>query len=426
MIRRIARRRQSRAGARDAVRVARLCCETSGGIENREAAGGTMPLSGVRVVELAQIIAGPLVGEILAEFGANVIKVERPEGGDDSRNWTPPVWLGASPLYNTNNRSKRSVTVDITVAAERDRLIELVRTADIFIQNLRPGVADRFGLGPEALTRINPRLIYCEVGAFGHKGPKREDPGFEILFQAWSGLMHSTGEPDRDPVRMGAPLCDMGTAMWTAMSAIAALRGRDRTGRGCVINTSLLETSMFYMNTHYAHWRAGGGVPKRHPTGSPRVIVFQGFDTSSGRIIVAAANDRLFAKFAAALGRPEWGSDPRYATNADRVANKDVLLAAIQDIMAGGTKEHWMAVLEAAGVPCAPVHDLAEAVADEQVRALGIVQSAPDLDDNADFVTLPVSFDGVRPPIRRRPPRLGEHNEEVFGGGDPWMDGDVR
>lgn len=377
-----------------------------------------MPLTGLRVVELAQIIAGPFVGEVMADLGADVIKVERPEGGDDCRNWTPPEWHGASPTFHAMNRNKRSVTIDLSSAEGREQLFRLVEGADIFVQNLRPGVTEKLGLGPEAMLERNPRLVYCDMGAFGHLGPKRHHPGFEILFQAYSGLMANTGEPDRDPVRMGAQICDFGTGLWTAFGALAALRQRDRTGKGVVVNTSLLETALYFMSTHFAHFDATGKVPQRHPTGSPRVVVFQAFQANNGPIMITAATNRLFAKLGVALGRPEWGTDQRFATNADRMAHKEELLGAIQDIIATDTKEHWMDVLEANGVPCAPVYDLGEAVADPQVQALGMVRQAPDID--ARFVMPAVSFDGERPAMKRRSPQLGEHNQEVLGAADAW------
>ncbi len=376
-----------------------------------------MPLSGVRVVELAQIIAGPVVGQILAELGADVIKVERPEG-DESRRWTPPVWFGAAPTFHGVNRSKRSVALDLTREEGRAALLKLVRGADIFVQNLRPGVTAKLGLDPASLLRENPRLVYCDMGAFGHKGPKRLDPGFEVLFQAFSGLMDNTGDPDGKPMRMGAAVCDLGTGLWTALGALAGLRKREATGSGVVVNTSLLETAMFLLTTQFVSHRATGLRPVRHPTGSPRVVVFQAFDVADGRLLITAATDRLFKRLGLALGRTDWAGSAEFEGNAARMARREEIVRDIQAVLAEGTVREWMELFEAAGVPASPVNNLVEALQEPQVQALDQIVDVPDR-EGMQAIALPISFDGRRPAVRAPAPALGADNA-VLELDDPW------
>ncbi len=372
-----------------------------------------MPLSGVRVIEVGLNLAGPLVGGICADLGADVIKVERPETGDDSRAWGPPFVDAASVPYHAMNRNKRSVTVDFKNPAEMEKLRQLIAHSDIFLHNLRPGVADNIGLGPEILIEANPRLIYCEISAFGHKGPLKDKPGYEILLQAFGGLMSMTGEKDGPPMRMGTSVVDYGTGMWTAIAALAALRKRDQTGRGCVISTSLFETALFWLSNAFATYKVNGKVPERHPNGSPRQVAFGAFETQNGLMVIGVANSRLFVKLAHAIGRPEWADDPRYQTNADRLRHRDYLTGEIRSIIRQETKEHWMELLGKAGVPSAPILTIPEVLAQPQTEAIDILRKTPE--NEVELFGLPLSLDGERPAFRKRAPQLGEHNQEVFG-----------
>jgi crotonobetainyl-CoA:carnitine CoA-transferase CaiB-like acyl-CoA transferase len=371
-----------------------------------------LPLSEVKVIEIGLNLAGPLAGEILAGLGADVIKVERPEGGDDARGWGPPFVHGASMSFHSMNRNKRSVTIDFKDPTAMGQLYHLIAQADIFIQNLRPGVADELGFGPTALLEINPRLIYCPIAAFGHTGPLRLKPGYEILLQAFAGLMSMTGEEKGPPIRMGTSVVDFGTGMWTAIAALAALRQRDHTGRGCVIETSLFETALFWLCNTFAQYTVSGQVPERHPTGSPRQVAFGAFETKTGPLMIAVANDRLFTKLARVLNHAEWAEDPRFRTNADRLAHKDLIVGEIRTILQRQTKEWWMEQLEAAGVPCAPILTLPEVLVQPQTEAVGIVHAVPEVEGK--MLSLPLSFDGQRAALGRRAPHLGEHNEEIF------------
>jgi crotonobetainyl-CoA:carnitine CoA-transferase CaiB-like acyl-CoA transferase len=369
-------------------------------------------LSGVRVIELGANLAGPVAGEILAHMGADVIKVERPEG-DDARAWGPPFWKGVSPGFLAVNANKRAITVDLKDRDAVASLIGLIGEADVLVQNMRPGSLEPLGLGAEALTTKFPRLVYCSVWAFGAKGPLKLKPGYEPLLQAFSGLMMQNGDEGGPPTRVGTSILDYGTGMWTAMGALAGLVHRAATGKGVVVDASLFETGLAWMKGHYVSYLSSGQMPERHRTGSNRVVPFEAFETATGPMIIAAGNDRLFAKLAKVVGHPEWATDPRYATNGARVAHKDELVDAIAAIIATRSKGDWIDRLEAEGVPCGPINALPEAVATEQAQALGIVQPVPG-DDDLTVIALPLSFDGVRPEIRRPPPKkIGEHDHEV-------------
>jgi crotonobetainyl-CoA:carnitine CoA-transferase CaiB-like acyl-CoA transferase len=369
-----------------------------------------LPLAGVRVVEIAQNLAGPIAAEILAHMGADVIKVERPEG-DDARRWGPPFHKGTSPGYLAVNANKRSISVDLKDRAAVERLLPLIGEADVLVQNLKPGSLEALGLGPDELMKRFPRLIYCSIWAFGRTGPMKLKPGYEPMVQAFSGLMMMNGDENGPPTRIGTSILDFGTGMWAAMGILAALASRQQTGRGCVVDASLYETGLAWLKGHYASYRASGSVPERHRTGSNRVVPFQAFETKTGPLIVAAGNDRLFVKLAGVLGHPEWPRDPRFVTNAARVEHRDVLLAEVEKIFATRAKGEWIDLLEAEGVPCAPIHSLPEAVAHEQAEALGMIQPVPG--DDFSLMALPLSFDGVRPAIRRAPPAVGQHDAEV-------------
>jgi crotonobetainyl-CoA:carnitine CoA-transferase CaiB-like acyl-CoA transferase len=369
-----------------------------------------LPLTGITVVELGQNLAGPYAAEVLGHLGADVVKVERPEG-DDARAWGPPFWKGVSPGFLSVNANKRSITVDLKDAEAVALLVELIGEADVLVQNLRPGALDALGLGAESLTARYPRLVYCSVWAFGRTGPLALKPGYEPILQAFAGLMMmNTGEGE-PPRRIGTSILDFGTGMWAAIGALAGLVQRARTGRGCVVDASLLETALAWLKGHIASFNASGHVPERHRTGSGRLIPFQDFETKTGPIIIAAGNDRLFARLADVLGHPEWATDPRYANNAGRFAHKTELLGQIEAILLTRTKGEWIDRLEAAGIPCAPIHGLPEILAHEQTAALGMIQPVPG--DEISLVGLPLSFDGRRPTIQRAPPAIGQHNDEL-------------
>jgi len=372
-----------------------------------------LPLAGVRVIEVAQNLAGPYCAQILAQLGADVVKVERPQGGDDTRGWGPPFLDGAGSSFHAVNLGKRSVALDLKDASARARLLELVAGADVLVQNLRPGSMEALGLDAQSLLEKFPRLVYCSMWAMGSAGPLKDHPGFDPMVQAFAGMMMMSGEPGGPPVRIGTQLLDHGTGMWAAIGVLAALVRRAATGHGGVIDTSLFETALGWWTVHYAGYAMSGEVPQRHPTGSAKLIVFQGFEAKNGPIIIAAGNDRLFAKLAIALGRDDWARDPRFKNNAGRFEHREEILAEVARVVATRTKGEWIDLLQAAGVPCAPVNTLPEALAEPQTEAVGMLQPVPGLDLR--LMGLPLMLDGARPPISRRAPRLGEHTREVLG-----------
>jgi formyl-CoA transferase len=311
------------------------------------------------------------------------------------------------------NLGKRSVAIDLKNAAEVARLLQLIDQADVLVQNLRPGAIDALGLDAATLTARNPKLVYCSLRALGSVGPLKDRPGFEPMVQAFSGLMMLSGHPDGPPIRMGTQVLDHGTGMWAAIGVLAALVRRSVTGHGGLVDTSLFETALGWWTIFYAAYAVSGEVPQRHPTGSGKLIVFQGFETRNGPIVIAAGNDRLFAKLAVALGREDWAKDPRFARNAGRYEHRDEILAEVARIVATRSKGEWIDILEAAGVPCSSVHTLPEMLAEPQTEAVGMLMQVPGLDLR--LMGLPIMLDGARPPIARRAPKLGEHTREVLG-----------
>jgi crotonobetainyl-CoA:carnitine CoA-transferase CaiB-like acyl-CoA transferase len=373
------------------------------------------PLSGITAIELGHSVAAPFAGQILGDLGARVVKVEKP-AGDDARNWGPPWWHGAAAIFQSLNRNKLSIAVDLRDAAARGRLRRLiVETADIVIQNLRPGGADALGLGAAEMTRASPRLIYCNVGAFGAVGPLKGRPGYDPLMQAFGGLMSVTGEEGRPPVRVNTSIMDMGTGLWSAIGILAALQRRHETGKGCIIDASLYETALAWMTTHAATYHASGELPRRAGSGTTGIVPYRGYATADGFLVVAAGNDKLFALFAGVLGHREWAEEARFRTNPDRVKHQDELYELIEPIMATAPTAQWASLLEEAGVPCAPLQTVDEVLAHPQTAALGMVQRTAD--GRFALIGLPLSFNGARPAIRRAPPGLGEHDDEVFGEG---------
>ncbi len=371
-----------------------------------------LPLAGIKVLELGQNIAGPYASEILLSLGAEVIKVERPEGGDDARGWGPPFWKGVATTFQAMNHGKKSIAVDLKDPEQLAWLKTFASECDVLVQNMRPGVMRGLGLDAESLRALNPRLIYCSLWAFGHKGPRHLAPGYEPMVQAFSGIFSVNGTEDGPTTRVSMQVLDLGTGLWAALGCLAALYRRQATGLGCVVDTSLFETALGWLQVMMAGFQATGKQPVRHRSGNPNVVVFQAFATQDKEIVVAAANDRLFNKLARLVGREDWTKDERYASNPSRVAHKAQLLPELEAIFRAKLSAHWIEALEAAGIPCAPIQDFDQVMADPQTEAIGIFQNVPGVDLR--IVGLPVSFDGERPPIRNRAPELGEHNS-MFG-----------
>ena len=374
-----------------------------------------LPLAGVRVVDVTTSIAGPYCAQILAALGADVVKVERPDTGDDARAWGPPFWEGQGTMFLSANAGKRSLGITLRDPDGREAVLRLAERSDVFLQSLRPGHADALGIGPDVVRARNPRVVYCSIGAYGRVGPLSREPGYDALMQAAGGLISVTGEPGRPGVRVGASLIDQGTGTWAALGVLAALLERDRTGTAPEVDVSLYETALGYLGYHLAGYLADGTVPTGEGTRFPMVAPYQVFATRDGELMIAGGNDRLFARICDVLGTPELVDDPRFRTNPDRVANRDELARLLEERLATETTAHWHERLTAAGVPAAPVADVADIVAAPQTEALGMLQPLPHPSiPELRLPALPLSFDHERAVHRTPPPAVGQHTAEIL------------
>ena len=374
---------------------------------------GSAPLAGIVAVELGHSVAAPCAGLILGDLGADVVKIEK-TGGDDARKWGPPFLDGVAATFQAINRNKRSVVCELRDPVQRARLVDfIVKHADVVLQNLRPGQVDELGLGAAALLAKKPSLIYCNVGAFGARGPLAERPGYDPLMQAFGGIMSVVGEEGRPPVRVGPSIIDQGTALWGVVGILSALYRRRDTGKGGVVDVSLFETAAAWMVMHAAQYLASGEIPTRHGSGATGIVPYKAYRTADGDLVVAAGNDSLFRKLCAVLSHPEWVEDPRYKTNPERVKNAGSLYPLIDAEMAKRSNAQWTEALDAAGVPCAPVQNVAQMLEHEQTKALGLLQAVPG--SSKPLIGLPISFDGHRPLPRGASPALGQHTLEVLG-----------
>ena len=371
------------------------------------------PLSGITVIEIGHSVAAPYAGMILGELGAEVIKVENPRGGDACRGWGPPFSDGTATAFHAFNRAKRGIAIDLTDPAQAARLHALIRErADVLIHNLKFGTPDRYGLSADVLTAEKPSLVYCNIGAFGATGPLRDRPGYDPMMQAYGGLMSLLGENGRPPVRVTVSIIDIATAMWAVIGILSALRERDHTGKGGIVDASLLETGLGWMTILLAAYLSNRELPQRQGSGVDMIVPYQAFAASDGYMMVAAGNDNLFRRLCGALDRPGLADDARFHTNGDRVVHRAELVPILSEIFVARPREEWARRLEAAGIPNGPIHTLDQVAADAQVRALGILQKRPGSD--LELVGLPLSFDGARPAFTKAAPALGEDNKAVL------------
>jgi crotonobetainyl-CoA:carnitine CoA-transferase CaiB-like acyl-CoA transferase len=368
------------------------------------------PIDGVRVVDLSSSLAGPTATQLLAALGADVVKVE-PLGGDHARAWGPPFWNGESAMFLSANAGKRSLAVDLRDERGREIVLRLVDRADVFLESLRPGAAERHGLGAAELRARHPRLVHCSIGAYGAHGPLSDQPGYDPLLQAASGIMSVTGESDRPPVRVGVSLIDLGTGVWAALGVLAALYEREHTGAGHTLELSLYETALSLLSSQLVGFLATGASPGREGSAFPQIAPYQVFPTRDGDLMIVAGNDKLFAALCCVLDVPELSDDSRFLTNPDRVANRPQLVALLEERTNQRESAELLEALVAAGVPASPVHDVGEAARHPQTEALGILQSL------GEFVTVaaPLSADGERLRHRSPPPALGMHTAGILG-----------
>jgi crotonobetainyl-CoA:carnitine CoA-transferase CaiB-like acyl-CoA transferase len=367
------------------------------------------PLAGITVVELGHSVAAPYAGLILADLGARVIKVENPKTGDYARGWGPPFWIETASVFHSLNRGKQGVTVDFGAPDDCENLRSLILDhADAVIQNLRPGILEKFGLTAEALRAEKPSLIWCDIGAFGATGPLAGKPGYDPLAQASTGIMSVTGEGGRPPVRVGVSLVDMGSGMWAVIGMLAALVARNKDGQGRSVATSLYETGLAWMTVPLAGYAASGEVRKPFGSGIAEIAPYQAFEASDGWLMIAAGNDNLFRKLCGALSLAALASDPDFATNAARVVNRERLIPQIEAAVRGHSADALGKILDQAGVPNAPLLTTDQVARHAQTRALDMMVRCSD--DDIELVGIPLAFDGTRPRARTAAPALGQHN----------------
>lgn len=376
---------------------------------------GAGPLAGIVVVELGHSVAAPYAGLILADLGAKVIKVENPDGGDYARGWGPPFWKDTSSSFASLNRGKQGITVNFADEAEMAGLKRLiVAEADAVIQNLRPGILDRYGLTPEIIRAEKPELIWCDIGAFGAEGPLAKKPGYDPLVQASTGIMSVTGEGDRPPVRVGVSIVDMGSGMWAVIGLLSSLIARGKTGVGTHVSTSLFETGLAWMMIPLAGFAASGDVRKPYGSGVAEIVPYQAYQTADGWLMIAAGNDNLFRKLCAVLGLDHLATDPDYTTNAARVVNRTRLIPMIAEVVSTLQPDELAARLDAVGLPNAPLLSVDQVAVHPQTQALGMTVNCDD-DPDLPLIGIPLTLNDTRPRTTKRAPKLGEDNALVAG-----------
>ena len=383
-------------------------------------------LDGLRVLDLSRVLAGPWAGQILGDLGAEVIKVERPGRGDDTRAWGPPYLndgqgapTSESAYYLSANRNKQSVTIDIT-RPEGQRLVkQLVAESDVLLENFKVGGLKRYGLDCASLAAINPRLIYCSITGFGQDGPYAERPGYDFLIQGLGGLMSITGQPDGEPgggpVKAGVALTDITTGLYAAIAVLAAINHRHQSGEGQHIDMALLDVQVATLANQAMNFLTSGTAPGRMGNAHPNIVPYQTFPAADGDIILTIGNDGQFARFCEVAGRPEWAADERYATNAARVANRDTLIPALRQTTVMKTTAEWLRLLEDAGVPGGPVNTIDQVFEDPQVKHRGLrIDLAHPLTKSVPLLGSPLRLSGSPVHYRAAPPLLGEHTERVL------------
>lgn len=395
------------------------------------------PLKGVRVLDLSRILAGPWTSQLLADFGAEVIKVERPVTGDDTRAWGPPYLNGGEAAENREsayflsaNRGKKSITVDISTAKGSAIIRELVATADVFIENYKTGDMARYGLDYESLSRLNPKLVYCSITGFGQTGPYRNRPGYDFVIQAMGGLMSITGEPDSEggrPMKCGVPISDLMTAMYSISAILGALVERAASGTGQYIDMSLLDVQVAWLANQASNYLISGVVPERMGNAHPNLAPYQTFQAADGELIIAVGNDRQFRSLCCVLESEQLADDARFATNTARLAHRRELTHRLGELTRLHPKDSLLVALTAAGVPAAPVRTIPEALADEHVQSRNMLRSLKNAQGlDVPFIANPVKFSRSALEYHLAPPALGEHTLQVLTEHLGWSEADVR
>ena len=385
------------------------------------------PLEGLRVLDLTEHMAGPFCTMILADMGADVIKVERPGKGDSSRAMGDGT--ERNPYFRYINRNKQSLTLDYKRPRGREVFLKLVERADVLVENYRPTVMERAGLGFDVLRQRNPRLVYAQLSGYGSDGPYREKGGFDLIAQGMGGIMTVTGEPEGPPVSVGLPVCDLGTGMWGVQGILAALYERQRTGQGQLVECSLLETAIGFSSWTSAGWLADGQEPTRQGSRHRQNAPYQRFATKDGFVMIGAAGQHIWERCARALGHPEWIEDPRFRTSRDRMKNRPALEREMETVLTTGPSEHWVKLLDDAGVPCGPVYTYAQLFADPQVvhRELVVHAEDPEL-GRVPHIRTPIRMSASGVAVRAVAPKLGQHTDALLAalGYSPAEIGELR
>ncbi len=374
------------------------------------------PLAGVRILDLSRILSGPFATMIFADLGADVIKLENPITGDDTREWAPPYQGDQSAYFLSVNRNKRGIAVDLKAEQGREIALRLAERADVVVENFRPGTAGRLGLGYDALSALNPRLIYASISGFGQTGPYASEPGYDAIAQALGGVMSVTGEADGEPVRVGNSAADIFAAMWASVGILAALHARHTTGRGEWIDISLLDGQIASLTYLAGGYFASGEVPRRYGSAHPSIVPYQALRTQDGYLMVAVGNDALWQRFAPLIGLGELADDPRFATNPQRVAHRSELIRLIETALASKGSAAWADDLSRVGIPAGAINGIDAALDHPQVQARGMVLTAEHPTAGTLRMTgSPIKLSGYTAKARRPPPMLGEHTDEVLG-----------
>jgi crotonobetainyl-CoA:carnitine CoA-transferase CaiB-like acyl-CoA transferase len=377
------------------------------------------PLRGLRVLDLTRVLAGPTCTQMLGDMGAEVIKIERPGAGDDTRGFAPPVWPNTqeSAYFLGVNRNKKSLTLDIAAEEGQAIIHRLLETCDILVENFKVGALAKYGLGFEQLKVKYPGLIYCSITGFGQTGPYAPRPGYDALIQGMGGVMSLTGEPDGMPQKVGVPVADLFAGLYGCIGILAALRHRERTGQGQQVDIGMLDTSVAWLANQGMNYLATGENPPRLGNQHPNIAPYQVFPTKDGHIVLSVGNDPTFERFCKSFGCEAMLADPRFATNAERVANRDAVTAALTPVMQSKTTAEWVAALEAQKIGCGPINRLSDVFADPHVQARGCVVELPHASgETVKVIANPVRLSGTPADYRVPPPQLGEHSEEVLSG----------
>ena len=371
-------------------------------------------LEGIKVVDLTRTLAGPFCTMMLGDMGSDVIKIEEPMHGDETRSWTP-FWNEQSTQFLAFNRNKRSITLNLKEKKAVDICLELASRADVLVESFRAGTADRMGIGYEAIRKRNPRIVYCAISGFGRTGPLADRPGYDLIVQGYGGLMSTTGEPDGPPVRMGFSLVDLFAGMMAYGSILTALLAREKSGVGQFVEASLLEGQVATMSYHALAYLATGRDPGRMGSGHPSLVPYQAFPSADGYFILGCGNDGLWRRLCPAIGRQDLSDEPMFKTNTDRVRHRTELVSILSEHFATRSSAEWLEVIENAGVPCGPINRVSQVMDDPQVQARNMVVSIPH-PQIADLKMpgSPLKLTDTPPNVKLPPPLLGQHNEEVL------------